>query len=211
MARRKSIFQQSTTTEGLRGHYWFKVGFVAVSLAFVYIAFNKINAMKPSQDFKPTGQGVVLFGERVDSAFPFPTELTSIAGSPLKRMLFENLTTTQALQKLEQVIAVKPAVVVIALGLSDLKQRLDLGETLSNLRAIFTQIKSQGALAVYFGSYPNDIGDNWRLAIEGLCGELEVLHIPSEKNFALDQERLLYSSSQDVSRRIIKSVEPYLK
>ena len=129
---------------------------------------------------------IVAFGDsltRGDTAapgLPWPALVQEgLPGSRVVNLGRNGETTASALDRIDKVLEVKPAVVIVTLGGNDLIQRITLGETRANLIRIFQTLQEAGVMVFYTSIAPPAVGDNWTMALEQLTGEEGVALIPT--------------------------------
>lgn len=132
----------------------------------------------------PTGNKVVAFGDSLtaghgasSAAGSYPAQLGARMGLEIVNLGQNGETTTSARVRLAEVKAQNPDFVLITLGGNDLRQRLDLSETVSNLEAIFRELQETGAGVVYLSINPPMVGDNWIMAIRDVVRSSGVLWV----------------------------------
>lgn len=133
-------------------------------------------------DFK--GKKIVAFGDSLtfgygasDPQFSYPARLTKLLGEEVINLGENGDTTVSALKRIDQVLAVNPGLVLITLGGNDLRQSLDLAETINSLEAIFRKLQENGIAVAYLSIKPPLVGDNWSMAIKDVVRSSKVLWI----------------------------------
>jgi acyl-CoA thioesterase-1 len=126
------------------------------------------------------GKVIVVFGDAlnaVEGTETYPTYLAKITGLDVRNMTLAGDTTKTSLERINAVTEMKPNYVLVTLGAEDLKNQIDLKETLDNLTKVFTTLQASGAAVVYLSVIPPLVGDNWAMAIEGVVRSQGVLWV----------------------------------
>lgn len=130
------------------------------------------------------GNVIVAFGDSItagEGAVPsetYPAHLAELLGKPVENLGRSGDTTADGRSRLQQVIGHGPDTVIITLGGNDILQRVPRDETLRNLRTIFQELHSAGAMVVYAAVDPPLIGGDWSEQVRELCREEGVLYVP---------------------------------
>lgn len=126
------------------------------------------------------GKVIVVFGDAlsaVQGTETYPTRLAKMSGQDVRNMTLSGDTTKTALERINSVTEMKPNYVLVTLGAQDLKNQIDLKETLDNLTKIFTTLQASGAAVVYLSVVPPLVGDNWAMAIKDVVRSQGVLWV----------------------------------
>ncbi len=113
-------------------------------------------------------------------------------------------TTSDALKRLDDVLAVKPDIVIILLGGNDYLQKIPKEETFANLRAIIARIQSSGAVVLLVGIRGGILHDNFADDFSALGDEMGTIFIPD----ALDG---IFNNPKFMSDQIHPNDAGYLK
>lgn len=124
-------------------------------------------------------------------------------------------TTARGLERLEtDVVALKPALVIVELGGNDFLQRLDPEETFANLREIVTRCQDAGAAVLLVGVQSGLFGDRLEKRYRDLarttgCGYVpnvlqDILRSPALKHDAIHPNDAGYA-------RMAERIEPELR
>ena len=124
-------------------------------------------------NLSPTISTAVCLGDEVCA----PTAEHALANTLSSRLDWRvslrgqaHATTQDTLAKLDQLLADHSAdVALVSLGTNDLRSKIDLGTTLSNLEKIFGKLQSAGIAVILLTSSPPTVGDNWLMALAQLC------------------------------------------
>jgi acyl-CoA thioesterase I len=124
----------------------------------------------PRPDSHPIGGPVVFLGDsiteghRLSADVAFPHRLGQALGVPVINAGVSGDTTERGLSRLDRdVLAHRPRIVVVELGVNDLFGRLPRDRTVANLRAITQRIRAQGAVVILLHTaIPGVAGDGHR-------------------------------------------------
>jgi lysophospholipase L1-like esterase len=126
------------------------------------------------------GKVIVVFGDAlnaVEGTETYPNHLAKITGLDVRNMTLAGDTTKTALERIKAVTEIKPNYVLVTLGAQDLKNQVDLKETLDNLTKVFTTFQANGSAVVYLSVVPPLVGDNWAMAIKDVVRAHGVLWV----------------------------------
>jgi lysophospholipase L1-like esterase len=127
---------------------------------------------------------IVAFGDSLTAGVgatlenSYPGQLAKILGRDIENAGRSGDTTASALARLKKdVLSKNPDLVLVTLGGNDLKNRVELGESMERLEKIFQDIQSTGAAVVYLSIDPPLVGDNWLLSVKDVCKRNGVLWV----------------------------------
>ncbi len=126
------------------------------------------------------GKVIVVFGDAlnaVEGSETYPNHLAKITGLDVRNLTLAGDSTKTALERINSVIEMKPNYVLVTLGAQDLKNQIDLKETLDNLTKVFTTLQANGSAVVYLSVVPPLVGDNWAMAIKDVVRAQGVLWV----------------------------------
>jgi len=168
---------------------------------------------------------IVLFGDGLVSGENslieggyFPHLQQKLSGTQLVTAGKTGDTTESGFQRLSQdVLPLSPNLVVVTLGLEDLRKGQPLQKTLGNLEKIFDALHERKIMVAYGGAALPTTGDNWLMSISQLCQQKGVLYIDglldqvwkdasmqnSEKSFPQD------AGFEAVAEKIFEAISPW--
>jgi len=124
---------------------------------------------------KPTREGpIVAFGDSLiygtgSSGGGFVKILEERVGEPIINKGVPNDTTEDGLARLDDVIALKPRIVIVLLGGNDYLKRVPQDETFANLATIIERLQSDGAAVLLLGVRGGVLRDNFAERFEELA------------------------------------------
>ena len=128
-------------------------------------------------------------------------------------------TTAEAIENIDKVPQVSTAsVVVVALGVFDILEKVPLKETLENLERVFEGFSKKGFSVAYLGFAAPPAGDNWLLAVSHLCktkgvlylGDLTPKHWSYKAALGSKVQPLQPSDIKRVAGTMIAELKPYI-
>jgi lysophospholipase L1-like esterase len=136
---------------------------VAVAVLAGYWAWSGRGAALPALD--PTRQTVVFLGDSITSGHglplpaTFPLRLGAALGIGVRNAGISGDLSAGGLQRLAaDVLAHRPKLVVVELGVNDAFRRLPPAQTVANLRAIVRRLRDDGAGVVLVHIDPRPLG-----------------------------------------------------
>lgn len=148
----------------------------------------------------------------------YPTWLETMSGTKVVNLGRNGDTTASSLDRMDEVLRLKPDIVLVTLGGNDLLTRTPLDQTLGNLRKGFQRLHEAGTMAVYLAIDPPGVGDNWAMAIQHLCKEEGVLYVPNvmkglwgDSSLMADQIHPNGKGYKIMAERVLTSIRPYIR
>ncbi|AXA33909.1 arylesterase [Francisella adeliensis] len=130
---------------------------IAVFSYFAHSYFTGSNNNWKIINAKPSGKTIVAFGDSLTAGYGvsktdnYPAQLSKLIGKPIINMGISGETTSEALARVDSVVAKDPKLVLITLGGNDLKKKIPAQEVFANLKKIVEILHKQGALVVILG------------------------------------------------------------
>lgn len=132
----------------------------------------------PAATGSPSADPTIVFlgdsithGHRLSRDVAFPHRLGQALGVPAINAGVSGDTTEGGLRRIERdVLAHRPRLVVVALGVNDALGRVPPEATVANLRAITQRVRAQGAAVVLLHTaVPGVVGDGYRGALREIA------------------------------------------
>jgi acyl-CoA thioesterase-1 len=123
-------------------------------------------------------------------------------------------TTADALQRLDQVVAQDPQVVIVLFGGNDYLQQIPTAETFANLNQIITTIHDAGAVVILLGVRGGLLRDGYKGEYTDLAQSLGTAHVPDVLDGLIGSPDLMSDPihPNDAGYQIIADkVEPVLR
>lgn len=130
------------------------------------------------------GSGVIAcfgdsltYGHGAEPEESYPAVLAGLLGREVVNRGRNGDTSVAALERLDDVLALEPAIVVVTLGGNDMLRRLPIEETRAAMTTIFDRLLGAGSMVVFLGIDPPFTSSARMEAIRTLCRERGVLWI----------------------------------
>ena len=137
--------------------------------AYIFTGQGKKQESNLTNFSTQNGKVIAVFGDAlntIEGAETYPSHLAKITGLDVRNLTRAGDTTKTALERISSVTDMKPNYVLVTLGAQDLKNQIDLKETLDNLTKVFAALQASGSAVVYLSVVPPLVGDNWAMAIK---------------------------------------------
>jgi acyl-CoA thioesterase-1 len=150
------------------------------------------------RNFPPThGTTWVAFGDSITagsgatSGHDYPTLLGARLGVPIMNAGVPGMTTAEGLDRVAEVFALDPKIVLLCLGGNDGLQQLPINDTVNNLSAIVARLQEHGAFVVLIGVRSASLIDKYHKPFKQLAGEKQTLFISDILDDVLGKPRLM--------------------
>jgi acyl-CoA thioesterase-1 len=135
---------------------------IILALIAVFSYFAHLYLTDSNNDWKiinpkPNGKTIVAFGDSLTAGYGvndtdnYPAQLSRLIDQPVINMGISGETTSEALARVNTVVAKDPKIVLITLGGNDLKKKIPAQEAFANLKKIVEILHEKGALVVILG------------------------------------------------------------
>jgi acyl-CoA thioesterase I len=142
----------------------------------------------PSDDYRnlpPTADGPwVAFGDSLTEGYgaspgnDYPTLLSKQLGIDIRNLGKSGETSEDGLQRVEEVAALKPRVVLLCFGGNDALQGKAVAQTVANVAQMIDRLHSEGSFVVLIGIRSASLRDRNSSHFKKLAREKEVLYVP---------------------------------
>lgn len=132
---------------------------------------------------RPGAGPIVCFGDSLTAGFgaepgrSYPDVLHEFLGREVVNRGRNGETATDALERVDAIVALQPKVVVVTLGGNDMLQRVPIEQTVASMRRIFDRLLGTGAMVAFVGIDPPLASAARMDAIRDLCRERGVLWV----------------------------------
>ena len=160
---------------------------VIVIVLVAIVAFLVYRAFRPAhyKNLPPTATGEwVAFGDSITAGFgasernDYPTLLSQQLGVTIRNMGVPGNTTKDGLARLQEVIALKPRVVLLCLGGNDGLQGSSSDQMIQNLAEMIDRFHEAGSFVVLIGVHSASFRDTNGKRFKQLAEEKEVFYVP---------------------------------
>lgn len=150
------------------------------------------------RNFPPTrGHAWIAFGDSLTAGTgasdgqTYPSLLGQRLGVSILNAGIPGLTTAGGLERVDEVIALEPSVVLLCLGGNDGLQQMPLNETIANLSAIIARLQDAGTFVVLIGVRSASLLDRYDKPLRQLAKEKQTLFIPDILDDVLGKRSLM--------------------
>jgi len=126
---------------------------------------------------RPGAGPIVCFGDSLTAGFgaepgrSYPDVLHELLGREVVNRGRNGETATDALERVDAIVALQPKVVVVTLGGNDMLQRVPIEQTVASMRRIFDRLLGTGTMVAFVGIDPPLASAARMDAIRDLCWE----------------------------------------
>jgi acyl-CoA thioesterase I len=177
------------------------------------------------RNLPPTAKGPwVAFGDSLTEGFgaglggDYPAQLSKALGVPIENLGKSGETSTDGLNRLAEVEALIPRVVLLCFGGNDVLRGHSRERMLANLGTMIDRLQARGSFVVLIGiRSANLLGDENAGGFAALAEEKGTLHVPDILDGIITQPRLMtdYVHPNDagyakIAERIAEELRPLL-
>ncbi len=190
---------------------------IAAALAGAYLFSRPAPVIT---NYPSSGTDVIAFGDSLVTGKGAPEGeglvdlLSRAVGQPIINLGYSGDTTSKALERIGQVDAYNPKVVIVLLGGNDYLGRVPREQTFTNLATIIETMQAKGAIVLLLGVRGGLLQDNFKNSFEALAKQYHTAFVPDVLSGLLGNEEFMYDAvhpNQAGYARIAKRVLPVLK
>lgn len=143
----------------------------AVVAGAIYFYFSRPADIR---NYPSAGTDLIAIGDSLVAGVGAPTGqdfvsvLSQKIGQPIKNLGRSGDTTADVLERIEEIDAYTPKVVIVLVGGNDYLRRIDREETFANLAKIITNLQNRGAVVLLLGIRGGVLVDNFESHFESL-------------------------------------------
>jgi lysophospholipase L1-like esterase len=132
------------------------LGAVAL-LFFGWFFFFRAESVRSFTNYPPQNEMIVAFGDSLVQGVGATegndlfSQVSRVIGMPIVNKGVSGNTTGQALERIDDVVGLRPGVVVVVLGGNDFLQSVPVETTFKNLRTIVKILQKNGAIVILAG------------------------------------------------------------
>ncbi len=197
---------------------------IILPLVAVLIGLYGIFSPKPEiRNALPVGEQLVAFGDSLTygtgapKGEDYPSQLAKLMDEAIINKGVPGDTTARALQRLDDVLALKPRIVFLTLGGNDLKNGISKTQAFANLEQIVIRLQAAGALVVIGGIDLPLFGKGFDEAYEVLAIKTSALLVPNVFEDIMGDKRLMSDQIHPngagytiMAEHFYQAVKPYL-
>ena len=201
------------------------IGIAIGCLLVGFVAYQLFSS--PGHEIKnavSTGKTIICFGDSLTygtgaaKGMDYPSQLARLIGRPVINLGIPGDTTSDALARIDTVLAKEPRMVLLTLGGNDLKNRVPKETAFRNLERIIQMIQDRGALVVVGGIDVPFYGRGFGTAYEEVAVKTGSVLIPNVYKDILGRSSLMsdpiHPNSEGytiMAGHFYKAIKPYLK
>ncbi len=126
---------------------------------------------------------IVAFGDSLvhgtgSSGGGFVPLLEKHIGRPIENLGVPGNTTADGLERVDEVLALQPSVVILLLGGNDVLRRVDPATTFRNLETLILRLQADGAAVLLVGVRGSLLGDAYAARFAELAARHDAAHVP---------------------------------
>lgn len=194
------------------------------SVAGMFFLLHRMNADSSITNYPSAGTDIVAFGDSVVVGYgatqgkDFVSLLSQRIGQPIVNLGVNGDTTEKGMQRLKQLDAYNPKVVILLLGGNDALQRVPSDVTFANLRTIIADIQKRGAVVLLLGVRGGLWNKTFDREFETLADETGSAFVPDvldgqfgNKAFVTDGIHPNDAGNARIAERVYLALEPLLR
>ena len=175
-------------------------------------------------NYPSDGTTIVAFGDSLVEGVgategnDFVSLVSREIGEPIINMGVSGNTTQLGLDRLDEVLAKDPKIVILLLGGNDFIRRVPRATTEGNLRTMIERIQARGAIVVLLGVRGGILSDGFDAMYEDLAATYGTAYVPDvldglfgKNEFMADGIHPNDRGYQVIAERVAKEVEPLLE
>jgi len=193
--------------------------FLAVAFSALYGCGDRIkikNAGNNNQVIVAFGDSLT-FGQGVETENSYPSLLAKDTGRRVVNLGVSGETSSQALERLDEVFSYNPGIVIIEFGANDFFQRVGVSATVENIKKITDEVQKHGAVAVIVSFSTKSLVEKYTDAYCDIAREKGAVFIPGMMDGVFGKSELMSDNLHPneagykiVEQKIFKAVKPYI-
>ncbi len=197
-------------------------GLIIIILTATFYFFLRGN--EKITNYPPKNQIVVAFGDSLiegigsTSGSDFISVVGRTLGIEIINKSMSGDTTSSALARLPDVLALDPGIVIILLGGNDFLRKVSKQETFQNLSAIIEQLQNTGAVVVLLGVRGGLLIDAYDSDFQALSKKYHTAYVSNVLNGLITKPEYMYDSIHPndkgyaiIASRVVLVLEKILK
>ncbi len=156
-----------------------------VLLVLLWWFFSAGQSVSSFKNYPPQNETIVAFGDSLvqgvgatDGGDLF-SQVSTLTGKRIINKGVSGNTTQDGLNRIDDVLDLKPGVVIVVLGGNDYLRQVPKVETFANLRRIVSELQSVGAVIIIAGVRGGIVSDAYESEYEALAAEYKTGYIPN--------------------------------
>jgi acyl-CoA thioesterase-1 len=178
----------------------------------------------PITNYPPKSGPIVAFGDSLVQGVgategqDFVSLVSRSINEPIENLGRSGDTTANALERLDEVLALEPRITIVLLGGNDYLRRLPHEQTFANLRTIITRLQSSGSIVLLLGIRGGLLADNFESEFSKLARETGSVYVSDVLRNLVGNRQYMYDHihpNEDgyaiIADRVFAALRPVLK
>lgn len=187
------------------------------------ITFYMLGNKKKIKNFPNSNITIVAFGDSLTAGYgapqgsSYPAYLAQLLGRPVVNLGLSGELAVHAPERLPEVLAQQPYMVLIEFGANDFMQQRSTQAAVSAVERIVDEVQKAGAIAVIIDTGGPGMGD-YTKAYQKIAKEKQAVFVPgilrgifTKRNLKSDSVHPNKEGYKIVADKIYKEIKPYLK
>jgi acyl-CoA thioesterase-1 len=197
------------------------IGLVLVCAVLVYRFLTR----QHYQNYQPSAQGPwVAFGDSLTEGFgasegrEYPAVLSASLGFPIRNFGHAGETSKDGLNRIEEVAALHPRVVLLCFGGNDALNGLPASQLFGNIEAMIDRLHREGSFVVLIGIRSASLRDHFDKPFQQLAKAKQVLYVEDflqglafKPVYMSDAVHPNDDGYREFTQRLEKEIKPFLK
>ncbi|MFM2414956.1 MAG: hypothetical protein RI911_649 [Candidatus Parcubacteria bacterium] len=168
----------------MQQYLWWGIG-VFTGICLIWYFFFSGVSVKRFANYPPQNETIVAFGDSLVQGVGATqdndlfSQVSAKIGMRIINKGVSGNTTADGLARVDEVIALKPGVVIVVLGGNDYLRQVPKEDTFANLRAIVRRLQEVGAVVVVVGVRGGLLSDHFEPLYEELAADLKTGYVPN--------------------------------
>ncbi|MCB9815405.1 arylesterase [Candidatus Nomurabacteria bacterium] len=151
-------------------------------------------------NYPSAGTAIVAFGDSLVEGVgstkgnDFVSLLSDTTGQSIQNLGVSGDTTRDGLARVDEVLNLKPKIVLLLLGGNDYIKKIPKEETFSNLEKIITEIQEEGSIVILLGVRGGVLKDEYKNEFKALAKETGSAYVPNVLDGLLGYPSLMHDS-----------------
>ena len=194
--------------------------YLVIAFVVLWGIFREKNTVK---NFPNERQTIVAFGDSLTAGYgapggsSYPDYLGQLLGRPVVNLGLSGELAAHAPERLKEVLAYQPHMVLIEFGANDFMQQRSTQAAIAAVRQIVDEVQASGAIAVIIDTGGPGMGD-YTKAYRELAKEKKALFVPGilkgifiKRNLKSDSVHPNAQGYKIVAERVHKVIKSYVK
>lgn len=163
-------------------YVWWIGGGIALLLTLWWV-FSGGQSVTSFTNYPPRNETIVAFGDSLVQGVGATegndlfSQVSKLTGKRILNKGVSGNTTQDGLNRLDEILDLKPGVVIVVLGGNDYLRQVPRAETFSRLRTIVSELQNAGAVVVVAGVRGGIVSDNFEAEFEALTEEYKTGYV----------------------------------